>query len=78
MIILSHTDCFFVAIAKRTSALCGDDHEGDSYHGYGDADEDVVGEGFAKDEGAYEDGGDGLEHSQHRGFGGADVACGNS
>ena len=47
------------------SPLCGDNHEGDGYHGDGDAEEDVVGEGFAKDKGAHEDGSYGFEDSQH-------------
>lgn len=51
-----------------------EDHE---CHGDGrdeDADEDVVGERFAEDQRANENGRNGLKHTEDRGFGGADVA----
>ena len=60
---------------RPLSTLRGDNHEGDGNHGDGDAKDDVVGECFAKDEGAHEDGGDRLKHAEHGGLGGTDITC---
>ena len=66
----------FSADALPGLSLGHGNHECDSGHGDGDADDNVGGKRFAKHECTYENGCYGFEHSQYGGFGGADVPGG--
>ena len=65
------------AIISTHLSFGGDDHEGDRYRCDHDADDDVVGQGLAKDQGADQNGRDRLEYAQNGCLGGTDVTGGN-
>ena len=65
------------AIISTHLSFGGDDHEGDRYRCDHDADDDVVGQGLPKDQGADQYGRDRLEYAQNGCLGGTDVTGGN-